>query len=199
MTVYFIKRVSDETQVKIGSTTDLKTRLGVHASAFGDIRLFAQCSGGQDVERLYQMAFAHRRVEGEWFEAADDLLDFIAANAEPVDIIFARRVLAWTNKTPRSHEEIDSAIAASLMKDVLARYPATMRLAAAQEQVFRALHDNNPSWSRRRVRSIYQGTPRRVDLYEIRDLLALLGIERRDWPDLIDPPDTRGQVAAQGE
>lgn len=137
------------------------------------------------MERLYQKAFSHLRIEGEWFKASVELWDFIEANAEKVDILFSQRGQAWTKKKPSSRADEDALLAASLLIKCISAYPATTTVAAAQESVFQALHQTNQAWTRRRVRAIYEGGARRIDLFEVIDLFVLADIPRSDWGDIL--------------
>jgi hypothetical protein len=195
MTVYFIHRISDDSQIKIGSSTNIAARLRNHAASFGDIKLFAQCAGGVETERLYQKAFAHLRTEGEWFTATNELRDFIAQNAEPVDTVFLKAEQGWLTKPVQSKAEEDGRIAAVLMRKCVEKYPATMTIAATHEALFLDLHEMTHGWTRRRVRSLYESRALRVDLFEIIDLLNLAGVSRSEWADTISPQLSRPAAA----
>jgi hypothetical protein len=197
MPVYFFHRVSDASEIKIGSTNNLNIRMRKHASSFGEIKLFAQCAGGVATERLYQKAFAHLRTEGEWFSATDELREFISQNAEAVDAVFVSGVQKWTKRQTVSRSEEDVRIAAALLLIDVKKHPATTRIATAVEATFKTLHRMNDCWTRRRVRGIYDGEARKIELFEIIDLLNLAGIPRSEWPDIISPPDAFDAVTAR--
>lgn len=73
--VYFI-RFSD--RVKIGTTTNLKSRL----EAIPHDEVIAVISGSYATETAIHNRFAHLRVQGEWFRATDELLDWVKRRTE---------------------------------------------------------------------------------------------------------------------
>jgi hypothetical protein len=195
MTVYFVRRLNDASQIKIGTSNDLADRLRRLAADFGDIVLFAQCEGGVETERLYQKAFSNLRVEGEWFRAETDLIDFIGENASSVELIVPRRSDEWKRRAV-SGENRDLASAATIMKLYFERFPPTMTMADARENLFTELASINPIWTRRRVRALWEGDARRVDMFEIVDLLVAAGVPRSGWADVISPPVVRSAVSS---
>lgn len=184
MTVYFIHRVSDESQIKIGYTSGLADRLRRLASDHGDIRMFAQCEGGMETERLYHRAFVHLRIESEWFKAEPELLSFIKDNAQPVDLVVPRRVSEWKMRAV-SADKRDALTAAAVMRPYFDRFPATMKMRDAREVLYTELVSLNPVWTRRRLRALWEGDARRVDLFEIVDLLTVMDIPKEEWGNAI--------------
>ncbi len=84
--VYFVER---DGFIKIGTTTNLSSRLGtlareilrVEGMAQGPVTLLATLPGGRTEERNLHRRFAHLRAGGEWFRPDDDLLAVIRALA----------------------------------------------------------------------------------------------------------------------
>lgn len=195
MTVYFVHRVGDDSQIKIGFTTTLADRLRRLASEYGDVRMFAQCDGGAETERLYHLAFVHLRVEGEWFKSEPGLLSFIKENAQPVDLIVPRRVSEWRRRAAENDKR-DALTAAAIMRTYFDRFPATMKMCDARELLYAELVSLNPVWSRRRVRALWEGDARRVDLFEVVDILTVTGLPKEEWGNAIAFKDARSAFEA---
>jgi len=74
----YLARMTSTGAIKIGFTTDLAARV---ASLWyvvpGGVSVITSFLGTPDAETYLHKKFAHRRISGEWFEAAEDLLDFI--------------------------------------------------------------------------------------------------------------------------
>lgn len=67
--------------IKIGYTKNLPVRMTALWRTLYDRRaprllVLLTLPGGKDLEAEYHRRFDHLRIEGEWFEAGDDLLDF---------------------------------------------------------------------------------------------------------------------------
>lgn len=74
--VYFA-RAGDA--IKIGVSIDVRARVrGLSTSSPVPIELLAAMPGGVDEERALHRRFAYLRMNGEWFRAESELLDFIA-------------------------------------------------------------------------------------------------------------------------
>lgn len=90
--VYFVR--SGEA-LKIGMTSDLAQRLQTLQNASATrLVLLLTLPGDVKVERHYHAKFAHLRLEGEWFRAADELTRFLVSE---------RQRLRW--RAPRSGGE----------------------------------------------------------------------------------------------
>lgn len=68
--VYFIRL---ESRIKIGTSTNLKLRL--RDLPWDSVELVIR--GDEIEERLLHQRFEHIRVQGEWFRAKDELIDYI--------------------------------------------------------------------------------------------------------------------------
>jgi hypothetical protein len=80
---YFIRRGSDGA-IKIGRSIDPKKRLKQLQTANDEtLELIGVLT--TDIESRLHSEFAHLSIAGEWFQASDVLLDFIAINREDKD------------------------------------------------------------------------------------------------------------------
>lgn len=71
--VYFVQFGE---RIKIGFTTDLRTRMG----HLPHDRLIGTLPGTRHDERAMHRRFASHRITGEWFAAVPEITDYIAAN-----------------------------------------------------------------------------------------------------------------------
>jgi hypothetical protein len=71
--VYYITRVDKPGLVKIGTTTQLRTRMMDLAARGRPVTLLGTEPGGRDVERQRHAEFADLRQDGEWFTFAEEL------------------------------------------------------------------------------------------------------------------------------
>lgn len=77
--VYFI-RAGHDGPIKIGFATDMLKRLfGLQTSHARRLRVLATVPAGREVERHLHGRFASLRLQGEWFAARKQLLDYIAS------------------------------------------------------------------------------------------------------------------------
>lgn len=176
MTVYFAKKIDGDGEIKIGSSARVERRLKTIANSSGPIRLLATCEGDAVEERYFQKRFAHLRTEGEWFRAEQELLDFINDNAEPADAVFEPSEPVWKSKVLTSRRDFDIQLASELLALKMGRFPRGMPHSEALETTYQELSEMGEGWTRRRVRSIHERTPLRIDFYEIIDLMKLAGI-----------------------
>lgn len=189
MTVYFARKISDPTAVKIGVASDVDKRLTTVAREVGPIRLVASMPGGKTTERQIQIKFSHLRTEGEWFRADDALENYISVAAEPCNVEFGTSEIRWKTKAVNSlpHREKDARNARRILNEILAQYPREITVAAAMESVFVRLHSINDCWTRRRVRALRELQGLRIDVFEIIDMLTLLEVPRLEWASWIAP------------
>ncbi len=76
--VYFMRAIDGSGPIKIGCTQDLMMRLyDVSLKRGAQIGFLAFAEGSHDLENRIQRGFNHLRVEGEWFDPAPELMDFI--------------------------------------------------------------------------------------------------------------------------
>ena len=89
--VYFVRRPSDQA-IKIGVTRDLRRRLHNLGVASKGLMLLATIGGGRTSERHLHRHFAADSIGHEWFQAGNDLLEFVrlAAAGDPSAEQFAR-------------------------------------------------------------------------------------------------------------
>lgn len=86
MAVYFIQAVGGGGPIKIGTTIRLSERLKQLIKDAGQpLQVLAVVDGGPAEEKQLHERFSHLRVVDEWFEAGDDLIGFIVAEASPWD------------------------------------------------------------------------------------------------------------------
>jgi hypothetical protein len=79
--VYFI-RADEHGPIKIGHSTNVEKRLEqLQTGSSHPLRLLAKFKHdrAKEIEKSLHSAFADLRLEGEWFEASDRILDVIAA------------------------------------------------------------------------------------------------------------------------
>jgi hypothetical protein len=83
--IYFIGPESPKV-VKIGHAMDLRCRLNT-LRTFSPVPLtcFGTMAGGFEEEAELHERFAHLRQHGEWFDHDEELSEFIAKNAEPME------------------------------------------------------------------------------------------------------------------
>ena len=76
--VYFIRGASTGA-IKIGYTTDLNGRFNALQGASSEtLEVLCAVNGDRELEARFHKRFADCRIRGEWFEATDELLAFIA-------------------------------------------------------------------------------------------------------------------------
>lgn len=198
MTVYFARKVSDPTEIKIGTANNLETRLGAVARAVGPIHLVGSMPGGVATEREIQVRFSHLRIEGEWFRSSEELETYIQIAAKAEDRKFGLRSKVWTTKAvqPLARRETDAKVALLLLDMMFDRYPRQTSVTRCLELAYEELHAVNEGWSRRRVRSIRELRGLRTDLFEIVDMLTILNIPRLEWADWMDPKPQSTSLAA---
>lgn len=76
----------------------------------------------------------------------------------------------------------DAALAASLMDEMIGSRGVRERKASMLERAYQMLvRQNRANWEgrQRRVRSIFDGEPRRVDNFEIEDMRAIIEARKR--------------------
>lgn len=82
-TVYYVRQ---QDYIKIGFASNLRGRLKAISEnrtsrpldlPIGPVVLLATHTGGRDAERAIHARFRHLRVSGEWFEAAQDLIEHV--------------------------------------------------------------------------------------------------------------------------
>lgn len=105
--IYFIQDASSG-PIKIGTTGTVAKRLNSLRCTENrpELQVLAVMPGRRREERSLHRQFDHCRLDGEWFEPAGDLLDFIRDSAKPWDRdaedivpIFINRELAIMLKT----------------------------------------------------------------------------------------------------
>ena len=82
--IYFLQ-IPTGGLIKIGTTSQLSVRLKQLTAKHGPLDILAVLDGGLDVEQELHERFAPNRLEGEWFEPSDILLNFIASEGKPWD------------------------------------------------------------------------------------------------------------------
>jgi len=76
--VYFLQTTGPSGVIKIGTSTDVTTRLRWHQGHHPvPLKLVLTVPGGYRQEKAYHLMFAHLRAEGEWFFPEPDLVTFI--------------------------------------------------------------------------------------------------------------------------
>jgi len=81
--VYFI-RIGDWGPIKIGITYSIEKRLNeLQVGSPWPLRLLGAVRGSRDNERYLHEKFSHMRMEREWFQASDELLEEIAVILAP--------------------------------------------------------------------------------------------------------------------
>lgn len=79
--IYFVQ-TADNQYVKIGYATDVQKRLGsLQTGSPQPLKLIGTQPGDQPVERKLHERFHHLRRQGEWFETAPALVEYIAQAA----------------------------------------------------------------------------------------------------------------------
>ncbi|MBZ9600719.1 GIY-YIG nuclease family protein [Phyllobacterium chamaecytisi] len=163
MTVYFAKA---NNLVKIGHAEDVQRRLAALAASFIDgIELVAQCDGGKDVEAAFHAMFSDSKVEGEWFANSPLMEATISKLAHNVG---ERRFFGGQPKL------IVRCVEANLAKALINNLfeAGLWSVSKNLEAVYHKLAALNPEWSRRRVRSIWNGETRNINFSEVVDLAA---------------------------
>lgn len=75
--VYFVQ-AGEDGLVKIGCASDVASRLATLQTGSPEpLRLLGVTAGGKSAESALHRRFAHLRVRGEWFVAAEELLGYI--------------------------------------------------------------------------------------------------------------------------
>lgn len=184
MSVYFIRRKDDPSMIKIGSTGDIVQRIGSMTAALGPLVLIGTMRGGKAIERsLHALLHAQRR-EGEWFEVNETVIALMKG-IELSGREFVPTARSWRSEKAMPSMATDSDIACYLVDECLKGYPIGTKIAGALEEIFSRLHSVNEAWTRRRVRAMHERVARRIELFEIIDLLRLAGVEEARWADVI--------------
>jgi len=187
MTVYFIRRQGDDTEIKIGTAVMIERRLVTVAASVGPIELIGHMRGGEAVERLIHSKFALDRVEGEWFRNSEALRDFIRLEAPCDTKLFEPKANSWKKRAVNHSWDLDQRAAKTVMDALISEFPRDVTITSAHEKIFQRLNERNGVWSRRRVRAIHELAARRIDVFEMIDLLTLLDIPPEQWADWIRP------------
>ena len=185
MTVYFARPLNNPSEIKIGSTERLADRMNNLAAQFGPLELVAKLSGGSVMERLLHDRFSVSRLEGEWFSATDEIMDFIATQATAVGEVYEPKQRGQRPADRAKGTVRDQIVAGNLLVLLTDQYPPSVLRAQAQEEVFKRLREKNSSWTRRRVRSIAERRARRVEMTEVIDLLEVAEVPRAEWADCL--------------
>lgn len=192
MTVYMIQKSGDETQVKIGTTRNMSARLLQLTGVFGAIDLIGTMPGDEPVEKMLHRLFDADRVEGEWFKRSEAVDNFVAENFKVSVKRYVPKQRGWKSSHEEGAVNADKAVAMQLLAKLLSGFPRTMTIAAAIEEVYLQLAEINGAWTRRRVRAMHEGDARRIDLFEVKDMLTLLDIPVAEWGTIITSKDNRG-------
>lgn len=170
MTVYFITtKGRDDQPVKIGMTSDLDRRLsGLQTSHHEGLEIVAAIAGGRETEQYLHESLADSHIRGEWFERTPEVNAAIAR---------ARRIGASSlpifdaGSAKRSFDQsTDADEARVLVRQLLSAIASDQTLSVALSMLCRRLNRSCPSMTARRLRSLYNGEPRRVDAFEMRAL-----------------------------
>lgn len=180
MTIYFVRQQDNPSLVKIGKTQELPRRMQ-HLAAASAIVLFATCEGDYVEERYFLKKFAHLRVEGEWFNADDEMLKFISENADACHVEYGKAETRWTLRKPDNRRDSDALVLAGMIKRMVDAYPRGFTLSRILEEIYLSLAKIGEGWTRRRVRSLYEQTAHRIDAYELIDFLKISGIPEDEW------------------
>lgn len=74
----YIARMASSGSIKIGFTTDLATRVSnLWYMVPGGVTVLTSFLGTPDAEAFLHKKFSHLRISGEWFEPADEILEFV--------------------------------------------------------------------------------------------------------------------------
>lgn len=75
--VYYFRRVSDG-MIKIGTTTDFRTRMATHRREHGEVQILLTHSGGPDEEKaVHKKLDVYRAGRSEWFYPSRPMLSYI--------------------------------------------------------------------------------------------------------------------------
>lgn len=89
--IYFAQydaSVSIDAHIKIGTTSDIRTRLAQLRQEFGqELNVLGVMEGSKKTEQQLHAQFAHLWRFGEWFRAGEDLLTFIRSHTIPLYVI----------------------------------------------------------------------------------------------------------------
>jgi hypothetical protein len=187
MAVYFFTREGDDSLIKIGYAKTIDTRVGAQTASYGTIRLVGWMPGDRAVEGLLHFRFHQDRREGEWFVFSEQIRDFVANQCTPSSKIFRPRGASYKKLHSGDALSADRAAAKRLMDACLSKYPTTLTLSTAMEATFQSLAEVNPAWTRRRIVSIHHASGRRIDLFEVVDMLKVLGVPTTEWGDWLRP------------
>jgi hypothetical protein len=188
MTVYFIQKSGDDTQVKVGASRNLSARMTALGDSLGEIDLIGTLPGDEPTERMIHRLFDAEKLGGEWFRRSDKVNAFIAENFPIAVERYSPRPKGWKTGHEDGAVESDKAVAAGLLSRLMSGFPRTTTLAAALEEIYLQLWEINGVWTRRRVRAIHEGAARRIDLFEIKDMLNLLEIPPSEWGGILSKP-----------
>jgi hypothetical protein len=93
--VYFVQSICGG-PVKIGTTRRLRMDKRLQALQTGNperLHIVRMIRGGVELERAMHARFKHLRLQGEWFEAEDELAEWVSYRATP------DAVEVWTDVT----------------------------------------------------------------------------------------------------
>lgn len=84
--IYFL-RAKDSGNIKIGYSTNPEQRkAGLQSAHYEELEFVGLMDGTIDDETVIKRRFAKHKIRGEWYSPHQEILDFIATNANRTDV-----------------------------------------------------------------------------------------------------------------
>lgn len=175
MAVYVVKLMGEsDDQLKVGYSKDVRKRMRMLLPSFPQgLRLLAVDEGaGRGAETTFHRLCAEYSLGEEWYRPNPWIDEFIRQFGLPEPEDFSPREKREPNPNIRNQED------AQIAKGLMVRATKLMEAHASAQEYMRRLHSKlygmERTWTRRRVRAVWEGEARRIDHFEIRNLEALI-------------------------
>lgn len=190
MTIYFAEQ-HENGLIKIGySTRPEQRRTSIQSSASAPVRIVATIDGGKETEQLIHHQLAESRHFGEWFKPTKQVLDFIESvkgvgfDGKPIK---RDKDGSFVNEAAIEDLRIASELVTLAVGPV---WSGETKTSALESRLLPKLRQINPAWTMRKLRTIQYGESTNIQLWVVRDLLAV--IQENQSSDLSGAPAPLG-------
>lgn len=176
MTVYFVQQQdTPDGLIKIGYSDNVPKRTtAIQTNAAAPVKVIATIDGGKETERLIHSKLEASRHFGEWFKPTGEvlaLIDDIKNVSAPTKPISADKDGSFVNEAAIE----DLRIAGELMAVALGPIsPGETRSTVMETRLFPKLKALNPAWTLRKLKSIQARESTNIQLWVVRDLIAVI-------------------------
>ncbi|QNP81005.1 GIY-YIG nuclease family protein [Agrobacterium tumefaciens] len=175
MTVYFMQQETGDGLVKIGYSDDVaRRRVTIQGAAAVPVRIVATLDGGKETEALIHQQLSGSRHFGEWFKPTDEVLSLIesvksfSATVKPV---VKDKDGSFVNERAIEDLRIACELLVAALGPVM---PGESRFTKMENELLPKLRAINPAWTSRKLRGIHSKETTNIQLWVVRDLLAVI-------------------------